>query len=296
MRFDVGVVGTGRVGAVLGAALGAAGHTVVAASGGSDESRSRAHDLLPGVPLVEADDVVERAGLVLLAVPDEALPGLVAGLSARGRWRPGQIVVHTSARFGVGVLAPANHAQVLPLALHPAIRLSGTRVDLLRLPEASMAVTAADAVAPIGEALAGELGMEPVRVPEEDRPRYGAALRHAVDHLPVIVEQALELLGTLDGAQGRRLLATFLLTGAEEALRVGRPQRVAEVDDVDLLRSDLEILDRSSPDSRAVHLALMRATVSRAFAEGDVGGAEIDRLLDVLAAGPRDDASGGARD
>lgn len=159
-----------------------------------------------------------------------------------------------------------------------------------------MAVTAADAVAPIGEALAGELGMEPVRVPEEDRPRYGAALRHAVDHLPVIVEQALELLGTLDGAQGRRLLATFLLTGAEEALRVGRPQRVAEVDDVDLLRSDLEILDRSSPDSRAVHLALMRATVSRAFAEGDVGGAEIDRLLDVLAAGPRDDASGGARD
>lgn len=44
----VGVVGAGRVGAVLAAALGAAGHHIVAAAGESDASRARIADLLPG--------------------------------------------------------------------------------------------------------------------------------------------------------------------------------------------------------------------------------------------------------
>ncbi|HKA68244.1 MAG TPA: oxidoreductase, partial [Actinomycetes bacterium] len=52
-RLAVGVIGTGRVGAVLGAALRRAGHTVVAASAVSEASRTRADALLPDVPLVD---------------------------------------------------------------------------------------------------------------------------------------------------------------------------------------------------------------------------------------------------
>lgn len=51
-RLAVGVVGTGRVGTALGAALQLAGHQVVAASGVSALSRRRAEALLPGVRLV----------------------------------------------------------------------------------------------------------------------------------------------------------------------------------------------------------------------------------------------------
>ncbi|MCM0678771.1 DUF2520 domain-containing protein, partial [Micromonospora phytophila] len=39
--LTVGVIGAGRVGAVLGAALAAAGHRVVAAAGGSGATRAR---------------------------------------------------------------------------------------------------------------------------------------------------------------------------------------------------------------------------------------------------------------
>ena len=46
----VGVVGAGRVGAVLAASLRDAGHEVVAAAGESDASRRRIEALLPGVP------------------------------------------------------------------------------------------------------------------------------------------------------------------------------------------------------------------------------------------------------
>jgi len=45
----IGVVGAGRVGAVLSAALRAAGHDIVAAAGESVASRERIEALLPGV-------------------------------------------------------------------------------------------------------------------------------------------------------------------------------------------------------------------------------------------------------
>src|SRR5690606_11922470 len=81
-RLKVGIVGTGRVGAVLGAALARAGHHVVAGYGVSVASRHRAHSLLPGVPLVQTDEVFARSDLVVLAVPVDVLPELVEGLVA----------------------------------------------------------------------------------------------------------------------------------------------------------------------------------------------------------------------
>ena len=78
-RLAVGVVSAGRVGSVLGAALAAAGHHVVATSGVSRCSLARAAALLPDVPLRAPDAVVTGCDLALLAVPDDVLPGLVRG-------------------------------------------------------------------------------------------------------------------------------------------------------------------------------------------------------------------------
>lgn len=74
-RLAVGVVGAGRVGPALAAALQLAGHRPVAVSGVSDASRRRAAQLLPDVPLLSPAQVLERSELVLLTVPDDALPG-----------------------------------------------------------------------------------------------------------------------------------------------------------------------------------------------------------------------------
>src|SRR4249919_1352847 len=59
----VGVIGAGRVGAVLAHALDSAGHDIVAAAGESDASRSRAEQLLPGVPLLKPSSVARQADL-----------------------------------------------------------------------------------------------------------------------------------------------------------------------------------------------------------------------------------------
>lgn len=83
-RLAVGVVGAGRVGAVLAAALAAAGHRVVAIAAVSERSRERARRLVPNARVRPPDEVAASAGLLLLAVPDDALAGLVLGLANAG--------------------------------------------------------------------------------------------------------------------------------------------------------------------------------------------------------------------
>ncbi|WP_036967229.1 Rossmann-like and DUF2520 domain-containing protein, partial [Promicromonospora kroppenstedtii] len=193
-RLGVGVVGAGRVGAVLGNALRAAGHAVVGASGISEDSRERIETLLPGVPNLEVPDVLERAELVLLAVPDDALEPLVSGLADTGAWQPGQLAIHTSGRYGTDVLEPARQGGAIPLAIHPAMTFTGTSLDLARLEGCTFAVTAPAPVLPIGQALVVEIGGEPVVVAEHARGLYHAALAHGANHLVVLVAQAAQAL------------------------------------------------------------------------------------------------------
>lgn len=218
-RLGVGVIGAGHVGAVLGSALRAAGHPVVAVSAISAESRERAEVLLPGVPVVDVPEVVRRAELVLIAVPDDALAGLVSGLADLGAWQPGQIVAHTSGRHGIDVLAPARAAGVIPIAMHPAMTFTGTSLDLSRLEGTTFAVTAPGPVLPIGQALVVEIGGEPVVIAEQDRALYHAALAHGANHLVVLVAQAGQALAAAGVDDPGRVLAPLLNAALDGALR-----------------------------------------------------------------------------
>lgn len=282
-RFTVGVVGTGRVGAVLGAALHRVGHRVVAASAVSEESLHRAHELLPGIPLLGVPAVVAAADLVLLAVPDDALSGLVAGLAATGAFHPGQVLVHTSGRHGVGVFEPAARSDVLPLALHPAMSFTGTRIDLERLPDCVFGVTTLKELRPLGEALVLEMGGEPVWVEEEDRPLYYAALTHGADHLVTLVAQSMELLEDAGVDQPGRVLTPLLAAALDNALRTGDQALTGPVvrGDAGTVAEHLAEL-AAAPQIRSTYRALARASVQRALQRGRLRPAAAAAVIEVL--------------
>ena len=165
-RLRVGVVGAGKVGAVLGAALAAAGHLIVAASAVSDASLARVAALLPDVPVLPVDEVVAASDLVLLTVPDDALDSVVSGLAATAVWRPGQLALHTCGRAGLAPLAPAIDLGVGGMAVHPAMSFTGTAMDLARLRDCCFGVTAPPGLVAAAQALVMEMGGEPVLVDE----------------------------------------------------------------------------------------------------------------------------------
>ena len=217
-RLGVGIVGAGRVGPVLGAALANAEHAVVGVTAVSEAGRDRAGAMLPGAPVLTTPELVERSELVLLAVPDDQLAELVRGLADAGIWQPGQLVVHTSPDHGVDVLAPARAAGAIPLAIHPAMAFTGTSVDLTRLRDAYCAVTAPSPVLPIAQALVVEMGAEPFVVAEEDRPAYADAVRAAVSFSTAIVDQSAGTLAGIGVERPGRVLGALVRSAVDNAL------------------------------------------------------------------------------
>ncbi len=285
-RLRVGVVGAGRVGSVLGWALLQAGHRVVAVSGVSQASRERAATMLPGVPVLPADDVARACDLLLLTVPDDALPSLVLGLARTGAVRRGQLVAHASGRHGTDVLEPVVVEGALPLALHPVMTFTDAVVDAARLSGASFGVTAPEPLRPVAEALVVEMGGEPVWIAEEHRALYHAALATASNHLVTLIAEAMDLLRRAGVAEPGRMLGP--LTGAtlDNALRYGDAALTGPVarGDAGTVAAHVHVLAPLGREPLAAYLAMARLTADRALASGQLRPERAEALLGVLAA------------
>lgn len=277
------------MGAVLGAALRRAGHTIVGVSAVSDLSRLRAEALLPGVPILSVPDVVIDADLVLVAVPDDVLPGLVAGMVEAGAIHAGQFVAHPSGRYGIDVLEPARRVGALPLAIHPVMTFTGTSVDLTRLADCPFGVTAADALRPVAEALVVEMGGEPVWVPEEARGLYHAGIAFGANFLMTVVLQSLDLLRDAGMPEPERLMAPLLSASLDNALRHGDSALTGPVarGDADTVAEHLRRIEAVSPAAAAGYQALARLTADRALAAGLIDLDSASELLAVLAPSDR---------
>ena len=283
-RFDVGIVGAGRVGSVLGAALLRAGHHVRGVSAVSEASLARAAALLPGVPVRPIPEVVAGAHLVVLAIPDDAVAELVAGLHATGTFTPGQLVMHTSGAHGIGLFEAAADSQIVPLALHPAMTFTGTELDLERLADACFGVTTVDAARPLAEALVIELGGEPVWIPEDERVTYHAALAHGSNHLVTLVSQAMDLLDHAGVPDPARMLSPLLHAALANVLQSGDAALTGPVarGDAGTVAGHVAMLREVAPDIRPTYLALARATAQRALLAGRLRPSAADPLLEVL--------------
>ncbi|WP_366499773.1 Rossmann-like and DUF2520 domain-containing protein [Arcanobacterium phocae] len=271
-RLGIGIISAGKVGAALGAAWRAAGHQIIGAYATSEASVDRLETMLPGVPALDVRTIVERSEVVLLAVPDDELAGIISGLAKSGSWHAGQLVIHVAGRYGTQILAPAVAQGVLGIAIHPAMTFTGTTLDVARLRGCPFAVTAPTMLQPIGLALVADIGGEGFVIAEGDRPLYHAALAHGANHVVTVIAQAARLLGSIGlDAEYMRPLITAAVEGAlssGEALQTGPVVR----GDVGTVAEHVETLttvgeeDLGLNDVAATYRALAKATAERALA------------------------------
>lgn len=297
-RLGIGVVGMGHVGPVLASALRSVGHGIVGVTASSPASLERAEVMLPGVPVLPVEQVVERSELVLLAVPDDQIAPLVQGLADLHVWQGGQLLAHTSGAHGTGVLDPARRQGVIPLAIHPAMTFTGTSLDVSRLVGTPFGVTAPAPVLPIAQALVVELGGEPVVIAEDMRPLYHAALAHGANHLVTLLVQAQRALGAAGvedpGAFMRPLLEAALDRVSREG-ELGLSGPVARGDAGTVARHMEALLDagdaggsRATDSLRDVadtYAHMARATVRMLEASGRLSERTATEVLAALALG-----------
>ncbi len=283
-RLRIAIVGCGRAGAVLGAAWHRAGHRITAVTARSDTSRLRAEALLPGTPILDESDVGADADLVLVAVPDRVLPEVVERLTSMGTIRAGQFVVHPAGRYGLEVLEPAARAGAVPLALHPALPLTGTSMDLDRLAGSVFGVTAPDGMRTVAEALVVELGAEPVWIPERARNGYHAALTFAANYAMTLVNESVDLLADAGAEAPARILGPLVRASVETALERGDKGQTGPITrgDGSTVASHLEWLSDQAPLAAQAYRSLGKLTVDRLLAAGVIDTHQASDVLHAL--------------
>ncbi|HWI08796.1 MAG TPA: DUF2520 domain-containing protein [Solirubrobacteraceae bacterium] len=185
----VAVVGAGRMGTALAAALADAG---VAVEG----------------PLRRGESPSGAAAAVLLCVPDDEIETAASTLPAR----PGLLVGHTSAATALDALGPHE-----AFSLHPLMTITEHGA---RFAEATAAIAGAtDRALEAAEAIALALAMAPVRIDDGDRVAYHAAACIASNFL-VTIEDLAERLAQTCGL-GREPLARLVRATVDNWARFG---------------------------------------------------------------------------
>ena len=257
----IALVGPGRAGTTVAAALVARGWTAVAVAGRTPEAVSAAADRL-GARVVPMADAGAGADLVIIATPDAAIESAASALVAS--LRPDALVIHLAGARGLDALAgvPARRG-----ALHPLQSIPSVGIGLARLPGSWCAVAGDPQV----EDLAVQLQLRSFTVADADRARYHAAACIASNHLVALLGQA-ERIAPVPLKALLPLVRATVDNVAELGVKAALTGPVAR-GDVATVRAHLAALDI---DDQTAYRALAREAQRLAASSGGV-------LTEVLA-------------
>jgi predicted short-subunit dehydrogenase-like oxidoreductase (DUF2520 family) len=217
-RMGIGLIGSLAQGAVIASGLAGAGHALVARAPVDEGADEHVSAMLPGVPVEDAVTVARRSELVILAADGDDLAHTVSHLSNAGAWVSGQLVCHLGVSHGLDVLTPATSAGAIGIRLLPLIAFTGTSIDLGRMREAWCVVSAPAPVLPIAQALAIELGMEPLVLDDAHHGDLRDAVEAATTAASEVVTGAMAAFGRAGFSGMEHALAKLLTSSVEAAV------------------------------------------------------------------------------
>jgi predicted short-subunit dehydrogenase-like oxidoreductase (DUF2520 family) len=263
----IAVLGPGRLGRALAAALTARGYRVRLAS-------SRV--------VQEAQDAVDASDIVFITVPDGAIGGVAAVID----WRPGHAVVHCSGARSLEVLTVPEQSGALIGCLHPLQSFpADADPDTTRFEGITCGIEGAPPLDAILASIAADLGARTVRLEGFDRALYHAAavlISNNAVALAAAATRAWTLAGLPESA-ARQALAPLLLGAAAniaahplvEAL-TGPIAR----GDIGTIERHLAALERD-PDLHALYRALAAELLRLPLDHADAVSARLRALLDT---------------
>lgn len=281
----VAIIGPGRVGTTLAAALTQAGHRVVAVSGGSEAARGRFVSRFAGAISTEAaSDAAGRAELVLVTTPDDAIESVVTAIAVGDGFQETQHVVHTSGALGLAPLRRAALAGARVAACHPAQTFPEGMVDPAAIVGVAWAVTAASDDRGWAHDLVEQLGGTPHELPETGRVLYHAGLAVASNAVGAAVAVSRQLLRAAGVDDPAPFLGPLVSASADNAVERGADALTGPVvrGDVGTVHRHLAELEATAPHLAAAyrHLSAVIVAQVRPVLDPDVA-ARLDQLLET---------------
>ena len=283
----VAFIGAGRVGTALAILLGRSGYRVVGAASRSLESAERLCRLAGGTPWPDPATAAGQAELVFLTTPDRLLAPLAGDLAARGAFRAGQIVIHTSGALSSEVLRPVKSSGAFALSLHPLQAFASFEQALSLLPGSSLFLEGDPEAVAAGREVVRALGGRPCEIPTAAKPLYHAAACIASNYLVTLCRLSLSLYEKIGIPQEQALEAIIpLIRGTVANIKaLGVPAALTgPIDRGDLvtISGHLEALERSAPEILPIYRALARETARVAEEKGGLSATEATEVMELL--------------
>lgn len=281
----VGIVGAGAVGTALGLALSRAGWPVAAVASRDPGRRERFRALVPGArAFAEATALVEEVELVVVAVPDDAIP-VVAG---RLRLYGGQAIVHTSGLLEASALAPAMAAGTQVGSFHPLVAFADTERAVAALRGATIAIEGDDQLAALLARMAEAIGGVPVRLAPGSKAAYHTAAVLAAGGFVALLDAIAELgrVAGLDEAGSLAIYGPLVEQTLGNARALGIRAALtgpATRGDGGTLEAHLETLRAHAPGVVGLYVAAAQREIDLAEARGAVTPEGANRLRSSLA-------------
>jgi len=281
----VGIIGAGAVGTALGAALHRAGWPVVAVGSRDEARRTRFRELVPTARgFAEAAPVLDEAELIILAIPDDAIPELAGELRLYG----GQALVHTSGVLGAEALEPARAAGTQIGAFHPLVAFADTERAIAAFHGATVAIEGDDELASLLARMAEALGATAVRLAPGSKAAYHAAAVLSAGGFIALLDAIAEL----GGAAGLDEEGALAIYGGliEQTLSNARALGIRAAltgpmtrGDVGTLERHLEALARLAPDVLPLYRAAAEREIKLAESRGSLAPHAAESMRRLLA-------------
>ena len=268
-KFTLGFIGAGRVGTGLASSFARAGVKVVAIASRKIASALRLAKRIRGARACAPQEVADRADLVFLTVPDDAIEAVASGV----KWRAGSACVHCSGAADLDVLRKAVADGALAGGFHPLHMFGEAGEPPGALAGCAIALAGPDALVEKLARLARVLDAKPLRLPEGGRALYHAAANFSGAFVIALIQEAIALWGKLGIAEAAALAALLpLVRGtADNAEKLGTAGGLGSAiarGDVGTIRRHLDVLAKEAPDSLELYRILSLRSIPLALAKG----------------------------
>lgn len=292
--MKIGVIGGGKVGRCLASYLK---ESLVGITANSPEHSRQLAENFATEPCTN-EELVERAEVLLLTVPDRLIGTVAASLasvsvsehatgSAPAAQVPelplaGKVFLHCSGSMGLEELAPLAAAGVHVGSLHPLQSFAGGATELAGV---YMAMDGDEAACAAAQQIATTVGGHPFQVPAAERAAYHAAACICSNYAVAVEALAQGLMSRWLGneeAAWQALLPLFKGTAANlQSTTSPRTVLTGPIarGDVNTVEKHLAVLP---PDLVDVYCSLGLATTELALANGTIDKVAADKLQQLL--------------
>jgi len=288
----VAFIGAGKVGTAIAVLLQKKRYEIVGIGDKILESAQKlALRLNCPLATTEGEEAAKLAELIFITTPDSEIKHICEKIGAKGGFKPGNLVIHTSGALSSEVLASAKVYGAQTISLHPLQTFPDADSAIQALPGSYFGLEGDPEAVKRGEEIVRALGGYPLFIPPGAKPLYHAAACVASNYLVTLVDLALELYEKIgiSKEEGLKITLPLLKTTLENIERLGVKEALTgplERGDAETIRSHLQALKASAPELVDFYIICAQHTLEIVKEKGKLSEEEIGNLKQAIGVRP----------